>query len=389
MDLKIIQKIDNIILSLLNNNPNIRKMDVINELKEKTLIKKEGRSLYRLNWTNILIKFVDAKKKNANCIIAFKTIKRLNNDNFLLSYKLGDRITNIQSMNIPFITKISHSSKWITEEHIKGTIVMSNIKKDYLDLKNNKENILNWKIYKLYSDHNDEKYIRNQIKNIITNTKNIKWRDRKKIVITKEIIEKLINDNKGITKDQEKIEKIIKEKYITPNLQKITEIFNKRENSKYKGTDIEEIITLENTGNQFADMSPIIKIEDKEYNLDINIKASDFSINNKNNKDKDKLSHPNMFNLYKFKELLKDLYNQRKPFYPYFLFIYKNKDWNVRCKLVNMLEESFIKEYTLDDRYTWRWKNSGTAVQSPLDVNRIEGVKNNINKEQVYSFLEE
>jgi len=310
--------------------------------------------------------------------MALRKIVWYGKSNFFISYQIWKDNTEIQSMNLSFIKKVSHSSRKLTKHRIIGSIVIPNIKKIIDNVENNKTNILNGKIIQIWKDKFSKSSDNEYIDKIIEESHKIKWTTRKKINISNDIIDKIIKDNILI---EQKINKTkIYEQYLDGKIEKIKEIFDKELWAKDLWTEMESLLLSKETDNKFADDSININIDWEDTKVLINLKASMFT-------QEHNMSVPNMFNINKFEEEIINTYNQNKRFCYYFLFVYQNQ-WIINYKLVNLFDTTLVDNYIIDERHGWKWENAKWSIQIRSFTSAlIEKANWEINEQKIKDFM--
>jgi len=373
-----IKKLDDMVIDLIKNNDHINKRNIIKELEKNGIIEKIRWSIYKIQGIDVLIRFSDIKKSRANVVMALRKIVWYGKSNFFISYQIWKDNTEIQSMNLSFIKKVSHSSRKLTKHRIIGSIVIPNIKKIIDNVENNKTNILNGKIIQIWKDKFSKSSDNEYIDKIIEESHKIKWTTRKKINISNDIIDKIIKDNILI---EQKINKTkIYEQYLDGKIEKIKEIFDKELWAKDLWTEMESLLLSKETDNKFADDSININIDWEDTKVLINLKASMFT-------QEHNMSVPNMFNINKFEEEIINTYNQNKRFCYYFLFVYQNQ-WIINYKLVNLFDTTLVDNYIIDERHGWKWENAKWSIQIRSFTSAlIEKANWEINEQKIKDFM--
>jgi hypothetical protein len=314
----------------------------------------------------ISIRFSSSKSGYSNTFLGFQKI--LDNDSKPLIACII-RINNIEFLlaNSTFINCISHSSKNLTVDNIRGSANLSNIVREFSELKNEPQNFS--KLFELHS----EILQKDNIERIVENTLQIKAKGERfnPIESQLQIIRESPEAIKGIEQETEFIE-LRDELY-----QKIEELKDQIlktssiDNVNLRGNAIEQLITEDENSHELGDIFEIIN-DSCSVIIDVKSKMLNFS------------SAPKAYNIDKLLEAI----SNEKTYFGYLFIGVDDKKNEVKVKLVSFIDKFIINNTKI--QHHWSGKNSrGTAQLTDNIKNVFENTfQNEIDIKQAKNFLE-
>lgn len=332
MDFSFIDKI--IELSSLMSKP-FNKQTLVDKVATELKLSKERKLYCHRNYS---IRFSSAKSGYSNTFLGFQKIIDHDDKPLIACIVREDKLEFLLA-NSSFINCISHSSKNLLIDNIKGSANLSNIIKEFSELNNEPRNFQN-----LFELHTQIPQVDN-IERIIEATNNIKGHVEKFKLSNEQIEEvyKIPNFMKELEKDEDFVE-IMNELYnkVFELKKKILET-SKTDNVNLRGNAIEQLITNDENSHDLGDIHEIIN-DDNIIIIDVKSKLLNSS------------SAPKAYNVDKLLEAL----TNGKTYFGYLFVGVDDKKDEVKVKLVNFLDNTIIENTKI--QHHWSGINSrGTA----------------------------
>lgn len=358
MDFSILDKIVELSKSL--QKP-FQKQQIVDQIEKEFKLSKD-RKLYFTD--ELAIRFSDAKTGYSNTFIGFQKILD-HDDKPLISCIIRKENLEFLLANSTFINCISHSSKELTGKHIRGSANLSNIIKEFSDLKNEPKNF-----DELFKLHSEVPQVDN-IERIVEATKNIVGHVRKFVPSDNQL--KIIYEASQFIKDLEKNQLFINlQDELVNRVERLkNEILStsKIDNVNLRGNKIEKLVT---SGANAHDLGDILKqVENNKIIIDVKSKLLSYS------------SAPKAYNIDK---LLNEL-SKGKTYFGY-LFIGVNDQSNeVKARLVSFIDKMLIENTRI--QHHWSGQNSRGTAQLNDNIKQVfdEEFMSEINLEKANEFL--
>jgi cell fate (sporulation/competence/biofilm development) regulator YlbF (YheA/YmcA/DUF963 family) len=338
-----------------------QKQLIVNKIEQEFGLLKD-RKLYFND--NLALRFSDAKTGYSNTFLGFQKILD-HDDKPLIACIIRKDYLEFLLANSTFINCISHSSKNLADNHIRGSANLSNIIREFSSLKNERKNFA-----KLFEIHKEVPQ-KDNIERIVEATKNIIGQVQK-FEPSKEQMQKIYSSAQFIQELEKKAEFQSFENELIKRVGTLKDIIlatSKIDNVNLRGNKIENLVT---SGTNSHDLGDILRtIGDAKVIIDVKSKLLNFS------------SAPKAYNIDK---LLKEL-SQGKTYFGY-LFIGVDYNRNeVKVKLISFIDEMMIENTTI--QHHWSGLNSrGTAqLNDNIKVVFNENFTSKINIDNTKEFL--
>lgn len=312
------------------------------------------------------LRFSSAKSGYSNTFLGFQKILDHDDKPLVACIVRLDKLEFLLA-NSSLINCISHSSKNLTIDNIKGSANLSNIIKELSDLTNAPNNF-----QELFKVHKEVPQVDN-IERIVEATQNIKGHIEK-ISLNDEQLKNIYASPgfiKEIEKDEEFLE--IKNELMAKVAELKNEIINKSktDNVNLRGNEIEQLITEGENGHDLGDIYEIINEENKII-IDVKSKLLNDS------------SAPKAYNVDK---LLYELGNG-KTYFGYLFIGVDNKTSEVKSNLVSFLDKSLLENTKI--QHHWSGQNSRGTAQLNDKIKTVfdENFKSEIDLEKSKAFLQ-
>ena len=322
----------------------LNKQKIVDYIVSKYNLKKE-RKLYLSQ--NLSIRFSSSKSGYSNTFLGLKKI--LENDTKpLIACIIREKQIEFLIANSTFINCISHSSKLLTTNNIKGSANLSNIIKEFSEMRNEPSNF-----NKLFELHNCIPQ-KDNIERIVHNTQNIKSKGKKynpsesqsKIIHgVVEFTKSLENDSEFINFKNLLIQKVYNLKFEILETSKI-------DNVNIRGNKIEQILTK---GVNSHDLGDILQIINNDNKIIIDIKSKLLNAS----------SSPAAYNIDKLLEAI----SVKKTYFGYLFIGINDEKKEVKAELL-----SFIDNFLIDNtniQHHWSGRNSRGTTQLNDNIKNI------------------
>lgn len=258
------------------------KGELVDSVAKDISLSKDGRSLFFSEKAAVRFSYVDGTSFS-NTVLSLKMVLKYD-DRPIIVVVLRPNTIEYRLANSTFINKISHSSKTLEEDNIRGSFNGTDIIGTINGLSNRHENF-----DELFEYHSTIPTIEN-IKRIVASTKGIEPKSKKTLVSNKtEFVENTLATYSSLSSDKEV--KAILEKLNRQTIEKRGEIIeaSKIDNVNIRGNKIEKIITGASSDHGLGDLSFDGRLK---VNIDIKSKLSD------------RQSSPKAYNIDKFLDTL-------------------------------------------------------------------------------------
>ncbi len=334
----------------------------------ESIVKKFKLSQSRKVYFNdkISMRFSSAKSGYSNTFLCFRKI--LDNDSKpLIACIIRENSLEFLLANTTFINCISHSSKNLSVDNIKGSANLSNIIKEFSQIKNEPRNFP-----KLFEMHLEVPQ-KDNIERIVENTYQIKAKGERFSPNESQlaIIRKSPENIKQIEENIEFIE--LKKELIQKVIDLKEEILKTSaiDNVNIRGNTIEQLITNNENSHELGDIFKVIK-DNNSIIIDVKSKLLNYS------------SAPKAYNIDKLLEAI----SKDKT---YFGYLFVGVDYtinNVKVRLVSFLDKFLITNTKI--QHHWSGKNSRGTAQLTDNIKNVfnEDFKSEIDIEVSKVFIE-
>ncbi|NLE62672.1 MAG: hypothetical protein GX612_02385 [Bacteroidales bacterium] len=339
------------------------KQSIVDSIVKKFKLSKSRKVYFN---DKISIRFSSAKSGYSNTFLGFQKI--LDNDSKPLVACII-RVDSIEFLlaNATFINCISHSSKNLSIDNIKGSANLSNIIREFSELKNEPKNFP--KLFEMHS----EILQKDNIERIVENTLQIKAKgerfapDESQL----EIIRKSPENIKEIEEETEFIE--LKEELIQKVIDLKEEILKTSsiDNVNIRGNTIEQLITEDENSHELGDIFEVIN-DNCSIIIDVKSKLLNYS------------SAPKAYNIDKLLEAI----SNDKTYFGYLFIGVDDKSNEVKVSLVSFLDKFLITNTKI--QHHWSGKNSRGTAQLTDNIKNVfnEKFKNEIDIKESKAFVE-
>lgn len=358
MDFFILDKI--IELSKSFQKP-FQKQLIVDKIEQEFCLLKD-RKLYFND--NLALRFSDAKTGYSNTFLGFQKILDHDEKPLIACIIRNDHLEFLLA-NSTFINCISHSSKNLTDKHIRGSANLSNIIREFSSVKNEQKNFA-----KLFEMHKEVPQ-KDNIERIVEATKNIIGQVQK-FEPSKDQIQKIYDSVKFIQEFEKQTEFKSFENELVQRVGKLKDSIlatSKIDNVNLRGNKIENLVT---SGANSHDLGDILKtIDNNNVIIDVKSKLLNYS------------SAPKAYNIDK---LLKEL-SQGKTYFGYLFIGVDDRTNEVKVKLVSFLDKMLIENTKI--QHHWSGLNSrGTAqLNDNIKVVFDENFTSEIDLDKAKEFL--
>ncbi len=339
------------------------KQSIVDSIVKKFKLSKSRKVYFN---DKISIRFSSAKSGYSNTFLGFQKI--LDNDSKPLVACII-RVDSIEFLlsNATFINCISHSSKNLSIDNIKGSANLSNIIREFSELKIKPKNFP--KLFEMHS----EILQKDNIERIVENTLQIKAKgerfspDESQL----EIIRKSPENIKEIEEETEFIE--LKEELIQKVIDLKEEILKTSsiDNVNIRGNTIEQLITEDENSHELGDIFEVIN-DNCSIIIDVKSKLLNYS------------SAPKAYNIDKLLEAI----SNDKTYFGYLFIGVDDKSNEVKVSLVSFLDKFLITNTKI--QHHWSGKNSRGTAQLTDNIKNVfnEKFKNEIDIKESKAFVE-
>jgi len=339
------------------------KQTIVDSIMKKFNLSKKRKVYYN---DKISFRFSSAKTGYSNTFLGFQKI--LDNDaKPLVACIIREDTIEFLLANSTFINCISHSSKNLSVDNIRGSANLSNIIREFSDLKNEPQNFP-----RLFDLHLEIFQIDN-IERIVENTLHIKAKGERFNPTDAQLttIRKSPAFIKGIESESEFVE-LREELY-----QKVTELKNEIletssiDNVNLRGNAIEQLITEDENSHELGDIFEIIS-DNCSIIIDVKSKLLNYS------------SAPKAYNIDKLLEAI----SNEKTYFGYLFVGVDDESNEVKVNLVSLLDKFLISNTKI--QHHWSGINSRGTAQLTDNIKNVfaKDFQKEIDIEQSKAFIE-
>ena len=339
------------------------KQKIVDYIESKYNLKKE-RKLYFSG--KLSLRFSSSKSGYSNTFLGLKKI--LDNDSKpIIACIVREKEIEFLIANSTFINCISHSSKLLNIKNIKGSANLSNIIKEFSEMKNEPSNF-----NKLFELHNCIPQ-KDNIERIIESTQRIKAKGKKYNPSESQL--KIIHKVVPFIKQFEDAKEFIKfkESLIDKVHDLRTEILetSKINNVNIRGNIIEQLLTK---GMNSHDLGDIYQIINNDITIIIDIKSKLLN----------KSSAPAAYNIDKLLEAI----SVEKTYFGYLIIGIDYSEKAVKAKLVSFIDELLIDNTKI--QHHWSGRNSRGTTQLNDNIKNIflDSFESNIDIKKAEEFID-
>jgi hypothetical protein len=321
------------------------------------------RSLYMCN--DFCIRFCEVNTNNfTGTVLCLSALKQVDH-NPIIACIVKKTELNFYLINSTFIKKVSHSSKGLTLNKVKGSFNGSDVIINYFGIKNEKGNF-----QKLFAEHRNLGW-KSNFERIVKETSNIEPKKNKFLPsnLQRENILNAPNNCDLSIKDGSfnSIKKYLDEKVNNNKILILNQANN--ENNKTRGDNIESIITCNKNDNNLGDLN----LKCRNWNFSIDIKTHIIGKN----------SSPKVYNIDKMLSFISDKNN---IFLLYFLQI-DILNGEISTKLVSIFDDEILNSTRIQTH--WSGIDSrGTTQLSSMNHKIFDSNYNSIiSLEKARSYL--
>lgn len=320
-----------------------------------------------------------------NTVLALSTLKKYDEHPFIVCV-VDDINNSLLLANTTFLKKISHSSKELRMDNIKGSFNGSDIYKEYIGINNNPENF-----EELFAIHEGIDFEEN-LERLVQETNTINPQDKRVLLNNKE--QENVLDSIRRTQDfmnskaYRELEKILESK-----VQQVSEEINllaQTDNVNLRGRRIEYLVTTDYQATQpvreaVLKGNPIPAIltpntlgdytfEEKGLTVEVDIKT----------KLTDKGSEPKGYNVDKLLELL----SHDNTVFMLYIILVNPVSREIKTKLISVLDEDIIEGTTI--QHHWAGRNSRGVAQFSGQIleTKTSETEGTLNAQVAHQFLE-
>jgi hypothetical protein len=339
------------------------KQTIVNSVVKKFNLSKKRRVYFN---DLISIRFSSAKTGYSNTFLSFQKI--LNNDSKpLVSCIIREDKVEFLLANSTFINCISHSSKNLSVDNIRGSANLSNIVREFSELKNEPQNFP-----RLFELHLEIFQIDN-IERIVENTLHIKAKGERFNPTDNQL--KTIRESPTVIKNIESESEFIELR--EELFQKVNELKNEIlktstiDNVNLRGNAIEQLITEDENSHELGDIFEIIN-DNCSIIIDVKSKLLNFS------------SAPKAYNIDKLLEAISD----EKTYFGYLFIGVDDKSNEVKVALVSFLDKFLISNTKI--QHHWSGKNSRGTAQLTDNIKNVfaKDFRSEVDSELSKTFIE-
>lgn len=339
------------------------KQTIVDSIVKKFRLSKSRKLYYN---DKISIRFSSAKSGYSNTFLGFQKI--LENDlKPLVACIIRTNSIEFLLANSTFINCISHSSKNLKFDNIKGSANLSNIIREFSELKNEPKNFP--KLFELHS----EILQKDNIERIVENTLQIKAKgerfspDESQLEVIRkspEYINEIEEETEFIELEEELIQKV---KDLKDEILKTSSI----DNVNIRGNTIEQLITEDENSHELGDIFEVIN-DNCSIIIDVKSKLLNYS------------SAPKAYNIDKLLEAI----SIDKTYFGYLFVGVDDKGNEVKVKLVSFLDKFLISNTKI--QHHWSGKNSRGTAQLTDNIKYVfdANFKNEIDINESKAFIE-
>jgi len=339
------------------------KQTIVDSVVKKFNLSKTRKVYYN---DKISIRFSSAKNGYSNTFLGFQKI--LDNDSkpLIACIIRKDKIEFLIA-NTTFINCIFHSSKNLTVENIRGSANLSNIIREFSELKNEPQNFP--KLFELHL----EILQKDNIERIVENTLQIKAKGERFNPTESQL--NVIRESPNVIKEIEQESEFIELK--EELFQKVNELKDQIlktstiDNVNLRGNAIEQLITEDENSHELGDIFEIIN-DNCSIIIDVKSKLLNFS------------SAPKAYNIDKLLEAI----SKEKTYFGYLFIGVDDKNNEVKVRLVSFIDKFLITNTKI--QHHWSGKNSRGTAQLTDNIKNVfeNNFQNEIDTEQSKTFLE-
>lgn len=339
------------------------KQTIVDSIVKKIKLSKSRKVYYN---NKISIRFSSAKSGYSNTFLGFQKI--LDNDSKpLVACIIRANSIEFLLANSTFINCISHSSKNLTIDNIKGSANLSNIIREFSELKNEPKNFP--KLFELHS----EILQKDNIERIVENTIQIKAKgerfspDESQLEVIRKSPENIKEIEEEIEFIELKEELIQKVKDLKEEILKTSTI----DNVNIRGNTIEQLITEDENSHELGDIFEVIN-DNCSIIIDVKSKLLNYS------------SAPKAYNIDKLLEAI----SNDKTYFGYLFIGVDDKSNEVKVRLVSFLDKFLINNTKI--QHHWSGKNSRGTAQLTDNIKNVfnDNFKNEIDIKESKAFIE-
>jgi len=339
------------------------KQNIVDSIVKKFNLSKTRKVYYN---DKLSIRFSSAKNGYSNTFLGFQKI--LDNDSKPLVACIirKDKIEFLLA-NATFINCVSHSSKNLSVDNIRGSANLSNIIREFSELTNEPNNFP--KLFELHS----EILQKDNIERIVENTLHIKAKGER--FNPNEAQLKIIRESPNVIKEIELDSEFIEMK--EELFQKVNELKNEIlktsaiDNVNLRGNAIEQLITEDENSHELGDIFEIIN-DNCSIIIDVKSKLLNFS------------SAPKAYNIDKLLEAI----SNEKTYFGYLFIGVDDKSNEVKVNLVSFIDKFLITNTKI--QHHWSGKNSRGTAQLTDNIKNVfaKDFQNEIDSEQSKTFID-